>query len=61
MSNFYSNYNDIHREIVIADFTNEQIEELLNVLQITIWLYSIGLKRTRADHISNKPMTLSPC
>ena len=34
MSNFHSNYNDIHREIVITDFTDEQIEELLNVLQI---------------------------
>ena len=34
MSNFHSDYNDIHREIVITDFTDEQIEELLNVLQI---------------------------
>ena len=25
MSNFHSNYNDIHREIVITDFTDEQI------------------------------------
>lgn len=34
MSNFHSNYNDIHKQIAIADFTDEQIQELMTALQI---------------------------
>ena len=33
MSNFHSNYNDIHKQIAIADFTDEQIQELMTALQ----------------------------
>ena len=29
MSNFHSNYKDIHKQIAIADFTDEQIQELI--------------------------------
>ena len=34
MSNFHSNYKDIHKQIAIADFTDEQIQELITALQI---------------------------
>ena len=33
MSNFHSNYKDIHKQIAIADFTDEQIQELITALQ----------------------------
>ena len=33
MSNFHSNYRDIHKQIAIADFTDEQIQELITALQ----------------------------
>lgn len=33
MSNFHSNYKDIHKQIAIADFTDEQIQELMTALQ----------------------------
>lgn len=33
MSNFHSNYRDIHKQIAISDFTDEQIQELITALQ----------------------------
>ena len=33
MSNFHSNYKDIHKQIATADFTDEQIQELMTALQ----------------------------
>lgn len=33
MSNFHSNYKDIHKQIATADFTDEQIQELITALQ----------------------------
>ena len=33
MSNFHSNYGDIHKQIAISDFTDEQIQELITALQ----------------------------
>ena len=33
MSNFRFDYNDIHKQIAIADLTDEQIQELFTLLQ----------------------------
>ena len=33
MSNFRFNYNDIHKQVAIADLTDEQIQELFHLLQ----------------------------
>lgn len=33
MSNFHSNYKDIHKQIAVADLTDEQIQELVTALQ----------------------------
>ena len=33
MSNFRFNYNDIHKQVAIADLTDEQIQELFTLLQ----------------------------
>ena len=33
MSNFHFDYNDIHKQVAIADLTDEQIQELFTLLQ----------------------------
>ena len=33
MSNFHFDYNDIHKQVAIADLTDEQIQELFSLLQ----------------------------
>ena len=50
MADFNSNFNDIQKQIAVADLTDEQIQELVATLQT----------RRSARHILNKPMTLSP-
>ena len=33
MSNFRFDYNDIHKQVAIADLSDEQIQELVSALQ----------------------------
>ena len=33
MADFNSNFNDIQKQIAVADLTEEQIQELMNALQ----------------------------
>ena len=33
MADFNSNFNDIQKQIALADLTEEQIQELMNALQ----------------------------
>lgn len=49
MSNFHSNYKDIHKQIAIADFTDEQIQELITALQIK---RSAKSKLTKEEKVS---------
>lgn len=52
MSNFRFNYNDIHKQVAIADLTDEQIQELFTLLQT---------KRSAKSHLSKEEKAFFQC